>query len=302
MNELATRGMLAHVRAVVPAYGRPYGATRATPVTRPQPRRDTGTVSKRWQTLARAGWAAKGSLYFTLGGLALLAAVGEGGRLLGTKGVLAWVLGQPFGRALLFLAAVGLACYALWRCARAIHSPTSDDSMKERIARIGSALTGLLHAALSVAAFQMLAGGGSAGGPQTWIGRLMSVGPVGTGLVTMTGLVVIGVGLYQFKRAADLDFMEDLDADGFSLDGFRALRIVGRIGHAARGVVLPIIGYSLARAAFLHDPNQAKGTGGALAELAQTSWIILAITAVGLMAYGLLNLVFARYRRAQVHV
>lgn len=301
MNELATRGALAHVRTVVPADGRSYWATKATPVARPQPRRDTGTVSKRWQTLAKAGWAAKGSLYFALGGLALLAAVGEGGQLLGTKGVLAWVLGQPFGRVLLFLVAVGLACYGLWRCARAIHGPSWSSTATDRFARIGSALNGLLHAALSVAGFQLLAGGGAAGGTQTWIGRLMSVGTIGTGLVTMAALVVIGVGLYQFKRAADLDFMEDLDAKELSLGGFRALRIVGRIGHAARGVVLPLIGYSLARAAFLHDPNQAKA-GGALAELAQTSWIVLAITAVGLMAYGLLNLVFAKHRRARVHV
>lgn len=299
MTELARRGMLANVRAVIPAYGRSY---RAVPVTREHRAPVTGTVSKRWQTLAKAGWAAKGSLYFTLGGLALLAAVGEGGQLLGTKGVLAWVLGQPFGRILLFLAAVGLACYALWRCARALHRTAGEDSTTDRVSRIGSAISGLLHAALSVAAFQMLAGGGSAGGTQTWLGRLMSFGTVGTGLVTIAGLVVIGVGLYQFKRAADLDFMDDVDTGGFSLGGFRALRIVGRIGHAARGIVLPIVGYSLARAAFHHDPSQAKGTGGALAELAQTSWIILAITAVGLMAYGVLNLVFAKVRRAQVHV
>ena len=302
MNELATRGTLAHVRAVVPAYGRP---DRTTPVTRPQRRRDTGAGSKRWQTLARAGWAAKGSLYVTFGGLAFLAAVGEGEQLLGTKGVLAWVLDQPFGRLLLFLAAVGLACYALWQCARAIHRPASGDSTgdsTDRLARVGAAVRGLLHAALGVAAFQMLAGGGFSGGTQTWIGRLMSVGPVGTGLVTMAGLAVIGVGLYQFKRAADLDFMDDLGTRRFSLGEFRALRIIGRIGHASRGVVLPIIGSSLARAAFVHDPNQAQGTGGAVAELAQTSWILLALIAVGLMAYGVLNLVFARVRCAQVHV
>ena len=136
MNELATRGTLAHVRAVVPAYGRP---DRTTPVTRPQRRRDTGAGSKRWQTLARAGWAAKGSLYVTFGGLAFLAAVGEGEQLLGTKGVLALVLDQPFGRLLLFLAAVGLACYALWQCARAIHRPASGDSTgdsTDRLARV----------------------------------------------------------------------------------------------------------------------------------------------------------------------
>ena len=107
---------------------------------------------------------------------------------------------------------------------------------------------------------------------------------------------------FILKRAADLDFMDDLGTRRFSLGEFRALRIIGRIGHASRGVVLPIIGYSLARAAFVHDPNQAQGTGGAVAELAQTSWILLALIAVGLMAYGVLNLVFARVRCAQVHV
>ena len=68
---------------------------------------------------------------------------------------------------------------------------------------------------------------------------------------------------------------------------------------AARGVVVGIMGGLLARAALNANPGQARGLGGALDSLHQQAWgtWLLALTATGLIVYGLFEYVRARYRR-----
>jgi hypothetical protein len=67
------------------------------------------------ELLARTGFLVKGVLYIVIGVLSLQVAMGLGGRVTGTRGALTTVLGQPFGRTLLLIAAIGLFGYAAWR-------------------------------------------------------------------------------------------------------------------------------------------------------------------------------------------
>ena len=73
----------------------------------------------------------------------------------------------------------------------------------------------------------------------------------------------------------------------------------GRFGLAARGIVFGVIGIFLIIAALQHNPDQAKGLGGALGELSQQPYgqILLGVVAMGLIAYGIYTLAEARYRR-----
>ncbi|MCR9162443.1 MAG: DUF1206 domain-containing protein [Nannocystaceae bacterium] len=250
--------------------------------------------------LAKAGWAAKGSLYVTLGVLAVMAAVGEGGGMSGSRGVLAWVEQQPLGRVLLVAAGVGFAAYAIWRFAQAVVDPQSHDSTGAEVAtRIGWAASGILHAGLSVAAFQMFAG--SAGSSKkTWLAAAMSWGDWGTWLVGALGLGAIIAGAHQLIQAAKLGFMDEVSTAEMSDKEVKALETVGRFGHGARGVTFPIIGYFLIAAAVNHSASQAKGLGGALSELARASWLVLAVVAVGLTSYGVLQFFYVRYRNVEV--
>lgn len=252
------------------------------------------------QWAARIGWATKGALYITLGILAVMAATGEGGRVEGGRGVVQWVASQPFGQFLLGVAGVGFACYALWRALQAIVDPEPHDDHKEMIAkRVGWGLSAAVHASLSVLAFQILAGSGSSGGQKGWIAQALA-NPGGPFLIGALGVFVIGVGLYQFKKAAKLGFMNDVQTAQMSQTERKSLRIVGRVGHAARGVVFPIIGYFLVKAAVTANPGQAKGVEGALEQVASTGWYWLAILAIGLAAYGMLQLFYAKYRRIRL--
>ena len=71
------------------------------------------------ERLARFGYAAKGAVYIVVGLLAAMAAFGMGGKTTDTRGALATIVTQPFGRVLLGAVAVGLVGYALWRFVQA---------------------------------------------------------------------------------------------------------------------------------------------------------------------------------------
>ena len=73
--------------------------------------------------LARVGFLVKGVLYMVIGTLALQVAANAGGRVTGTRGALTTVLGQPFGRTLLLVAAIGLLGYAAWRVLQGLFDP-----------------------------------------------------------------------------------------------------------------------------------------------------------------------------------
>jgi Domain of Unknown Function (DUF1206) len=73
--------------------------------------------------------------------------------------------------------------------------------------------------------------------------------------------------------------------------------VAGRIG--ALGVVFTEIAIFMVVAALRHDPNQARGLGGALRTLLQQPFgpYLLGLVALGLIAFGLFSLAEARYRR-----
>nr|MBA3438683.1 DUF1206 domain-containing protein [Pyrinomonadaceae bacterium] len=71
------------------------------------------------ERLARLGYAAKGAVYIVVGLLAAMAAFGMGGKTTDTRGALATIVAQPFGRVLLGAVAVGLAGYTIWRFVQA---------------------------------------------------------------------------------------------------------------------------------------------------------------------------------------
>ena len=78
--------------------------------------------------------------------------------------------------------------------------------------------------------------------------------------------------------------------------------LLGRVGNAALGVVFTVIGVFFIIAALQRNPGQAKGLSGALGALLAQPFgnLLLAIVALGLLAYGVYSLAQARYRRIRV--
>src|SRR4051795_2140533 len=84
-----------------------------------QARAGAAAASPWIEGLGRFGYAAKGTVYLIVGGLALQAALGDGGTTTDQPGALAHIASAPFGRALLVVMVVGLVGYAIWKVVHA---------------------------------------------------------------------------------------------------------------------------------------------------------------------------------------
>ncbi len=262
-----------------------------------------GHEARPWvERLARLGYGAKGVVYLLVGGLAILAALGRGGKKTSAAGALATIAGQPLGKLLLAVLALGLAGYALWCLVQGSLDPEHKGTDAKGLAkRLGYVLSGLAYAGLALAAVRILRGGagaGKSGSTQDWTARLLAQ-PLGQWLVAAVGAVIIAVGLNTLYIASKGTFRDKLKLAQMSAAEQTWATRMGKIGLMARAVVSGLIGWFLIRAALFADPNQARGLDGALKVLAQQShgrWLLGAV-AVGLAAYGVYSFVEARYRR-----
>lgn len=252
--------------------------------------------------MARVGYGAKAILYATIGILAAQVAIGQGGRTTDTRGALRTLLQAPYGRAMLLVVAAGLLGYTVWVFVRAITDAEHRGSGAKGIAlRLGDVIRGVAHGGLALAAFRIARGqgGGDGNGTREWAGRIMGA-PMGELLVWGLAAAVGAYGLYQLYRSLTAKLSRRLALG--ELPPATAGWVVGvsRFGIAARGVVFCLIAWFLARAAAQGDPSEAGGVQESLRTLAEVGRWPLAAVALGLIAYGVYELVNARYRRIQL--
>ena len=253
---------------------------------------------------ARAGLYGKGFLYVVLGLLAGRVALQGGGDGASQSGAIDAVAEGPFGTVLLGVLVLGLAAYALWRLAQVVIGPVGSSSVPDPILRISFLLRALFYGALAFLGARTLRGDGrpTGGGEQEreLTARMLEL-PFGVPLVVSVGVVIGGVGLYQFKTAASRDFMDAVRPGAMSIDERRWFERAGVAGHLARGVTYLLVGGFLVRAALRFGPDEGVGLGAALSELAQAphGTIMLLVVAVGLVLYGGYCLVLGRYARVE---
>jgi hypothetical protein len=251
------------------------------------------------ETLARFGYGARGVVYGLVGGLALLAAFGSGGQTGGSRSALQTLLSQSFGEVWLVLIALGLFGFCAWRILEALTDADHRGSdVKGLGIRAAHMFSGVIYAGLALSALNLALGRGSGGSEdqaaRDWTAWLMSQ-PFGQWLVGLVGLAVAGAGLAFIVKAWRGNVTERLSLPADKRDWIVAL---GRMGFAARGIVFLLIGGFLVLAALHASSTEAHGLGGALQALQQQpyGWVLLALTALGLFAFGLFGLVQARYR------
>ena len=252
------------------------------------------------QTLARLGYAAKGVVYSLIGILALQTAFGSGGEVTDSSGAFAAVLRQPFGKAILYLIALGLLGYALWRIIEAFNDPEGHGNDAKGLAvRAALFVRGFVHGLLAAQAFRFASRGSGGGGGNDAGQASASVmsKPFGEALLIGIGVAIVGYGLYQLLRAWRADLGKRLDIGRIRLEARQWIVRICRTGIAARGVVFLIIGGFLVQAALKNDPGQATGLAGALSTLRQNAPWLFVVIAAGLIAYGIYEFVKARYRR-----
>ncbi|MFH5923032.1 DUF1206 domain-containing protein [Roseomonas xinghualingensis] len=254
----------------------------------------------RLEMLARLGYAARGLVSFLVGLMALLAAIGQGGEVTGSKGALQTLLSQPWGSALLAVVALGLFGFALWRVLQSLLDADGlGRTWRAMVARTGQLISAATYAALGVFAINLLVGSASGGGEdqaaRDWTRWLMAQ-PLGRWLVGAVGLGVLGAALGMAGKAWSASFRKYLACGP---DAAAWVIPLGRAGFAARSVVFLIVGAFLVIAAYRSDPSEARGLGGALLALQDQPFgrIAFGLVALGLAAFGAFEFAEARYRR-----
>jgi hypothetical protein len=243
----------------------------------------------------RAGLAARGLVYCLLAVVTVQVAFGQRRAELDRQGALQVLARQPFGTVVLVALALGFAGYAVWRFADAA---LGDKDAPERVLYAGR---GLLYASFTVTTVRVLArrktGGNSDTQAKTWSARVLAH-TGGRHLVVAIGIGFVIGGAALCWRGAHKRFEQHLRMGDMTPAQRRWLPWLGTVGHAARGVILALVGLFLIRAAVRFDPHEAVGIDGALHQVAARPYgpFALTLVAVGLLAYGLFSFVEARWR------
>ena len=248
------------------------------------------------EKLARAGYAARGIVYVVVGIIAAQAAMGDGG-VTDQRGAFGAILERPGGKFMLGLLAMGLVGFAVWRFVEAGLDPEHDGAAK----RVLFALSGIVHVGLALSAARMALGsssGGGGGGSDSWTAKALGA-PGGRFLVAAAALGIAGYGVMQLVKAYKSKMDKRLDLSSLNSEARQWAVRASRAGLAARGVVFLVMGFFLLQAGLQEDAGESRGLGGALSAVHDTSYgpWLLGLVALGLVGYGVTQLLKARYRR-----
>lgn len=258
------------------------------------------TRSPWFDRLARFGYGTKAFVYAMIGVLAVRLAIGDGGEATGAKGVVAYVAGLPFGKVLLGILAVGFAGLALYLIADGLlNLDARRDDWKGYAMRIGSLVSGAIYGALCVVAVRGIlsqAPESHSKAPQYTAQAMQS--PVGVIAVAVIGAIIALYGISQLVSAFRRKFERELDLSRVPHGNPRTISRVCAFGVGARGVVFAVMGGYLISAAVRHDPGKARGLGETLTSIGNQPYgqLLLAIAALGLVAYAVYALLQALYR------
>ncbi|NYZ63239.1 DUF1206 domain-containing protein [Luteimonas deserti] len=246
--------------------------------------------------LARLGYAAKGIVFMLVGWIALQAAM-DAGSPQGSAGALASLTDERGGRVALLMIAAGLLCHVAWRAVQALIDPEHPGGIDARrvAMRAFYALSGVIYTSLALTAWRLSQGrpDGSGEGQTLWVRRLLEQ-PFGTWLVMAVGIGVMLYGLQQIHAAWTGNLDKRMTGSAHAHVS-RGVRLVGRIGTAARGIVFLPIGWFVFGAGREYRAENAADTAEVLRMLGH-GWLLMAVAA-GLVAYGIYQLAKAVYRR-----
>jgi hypothetical protein len=249
--------------------------------------------------VAGVGFFVYGAVYCLLGALAAKVALGTGGRITGSKGVILEVAREPFGEFLLIVIMLGLFAYSIWRFVQALADPERRGNKLTGIfIRGGRLVSSIVYGALAVFTLQLVSGAGRTGGDSNWALRLITE-PLGAVVGTIIGLIIVGVGIEQFRKVFTGDFGEPMRYSRMTRSEQTGGELAARLGFGARGVVFTMTGGYLLYAVFDADPKEAKSIDELLLTLLRLpygDWILAAV-ALGLAGYGLFMIQVAIHRK-----
>ena len=244
----------------------------------------------------RAGYAGRGLTYLVIAGFSLWA-IYRGGQAKGPSSALADLETTAGGGVVLALIFLGLLAYAAWRViAAGLDLDAHGSETKGILARAAMVITGLIHLSLGIAALTLLVSSGGSEGEsrlREWVGMVMGW-PGGRWLVGLGGIAIIAAGVKYVAEGWTASFERYLAASDFTSRWRTALRV----GVAAHGIAIAVIGFLFLTAAWQSDPSEAGGLAGAFDWLAGKPYgrALVVALCLGLLGFSLFCFVNARWR------
>jgi hypothetical protein len=257
------------------------------------------------ELLTRLGYAVKGFLYIAIGFISIAGALGRSTTPSDQLGAIVEFSKLPYADLLLWTILFGMVSYSLWGVIRAVLDPFHKGTdLKGLLTRAGYLISAATYASFVVPTYYLIIGAREGAGPNgttQLVSTVMSM-PMGRWIVGAVGLAAIAAGLYQIYMGFKMDFDQHFKPYALQPDQLRIAKQIGRYGTMARGVVFALAGYFVTLAAWQANSGQARGVDGALDYLAKQPYglWLLAVIAIGLIAFGLYSFMSAawfRFRR-----
>jgi hypothetical protein len=257
---------------------------------------------RRWfKMLARAGLGARAVIYFLIAYLtADIARHGQSPAPADSNGAFHELAREPAGPAVLFVVAIGLFGYALWRLVSA--AALADHRSHGSVKRFGLAASGVLYLGLCAQAVALAVSSKTTGGASSnptpmaatvlrWPGGPLFVGLCAAGLVGGALALLIWGWVHDYARVLDRSLM--------GRRTYGIARVTGIIGDTVRALLIGLIGVYLMTSAVTDNPTKVKALDQALEALAHKPYGVwlLSIAAAGLVSFGVYSALEARYRR-----
>ncbi|WP_378732480.1 DUF1206 domain-containing protein [Nocardia brasiliensis] len=261
-------------------------------------RQRRSTSSGGLEAAARFGFIARGIAYIVLGLIAFMLAVGTAEHEPDGGGALAAIASKPLGYLLLWILLFGFAALVVWRVTQVASARRTYSSGHRAYAIV----SGIVYALAFLGTLRYVVHGRTPK-PSDAIARDLTARILswdgGQVVVLLIGLAILAFGIWQTIRGLRLEFVDDLRMGWMTRGSREAVIWLGRIGYVARGAIVIGIGLAAVVAALNYDPANAKGIDAVLHDFAGNPfgpWLLILIS-LGLMAFGALSFLEAKYRR-----
>ena len=250
------------------------------------------------EMLARLGLAARGIIYVVIGAIAVMLALGAARHAPDRAGALEAIASKPFGYLLLWVITIGFAGLALWRIIQAAVARLNPTEAY----RLRAAGCAVAYVIACITTYWFVRYGRVPASSDTTSRDLTATVMSHSGgqpIVVLAGLVIAAVGIYLVVQAFRLDFTRYLRMGWMSRRTQDTVVKLGQVGYAARGIIVFLIGVAVFDAGVTYRPARAEGLDGALRTVAGWPFgpVLLILVALGLIAFGLLSFLEARWRR-----
>lgn len=255
--------------------------------------------------MAKVGLFAKGIVYCLIGLLAFMSAFHIGGQSASKSdksGLVQYLLQQPLGKIALIIISAGLLCYSIWRFMQTFldteHKGKEPKGLGKRFSYFFSGVAYLSVSFIAIKAVLENSANSNGKSRADMVQSLLEK-PWGVWVLIAQALVLSGIGIYQVWYGFSEKYKKHVDAQELDQKTSYSLLKAGKIGYIARGIVWLLIAFLLFKAITHHNASEAGDTGTAFSFVQNNPYgtYLLAILAIGLICYGVMNFIRAAFER-----